>query len=156
MLRVRKVFYNAEDENTADESLRLTSLLRQLLSLYHYRTIKTELAWLKQQREMVKMAQQLDALNRHSQHIAHYNRDYFSAMSDRNTQRALSLMDMRKWLEKEQGMVQQQQDTILRIKQQETDYLRQCDKVAAHFQLVVGKRKRQEKFRFILEHLHAI
>ncbi len=156
MLRVRKVVYNAEDENTADESLRLTSLLRQLLSLYHYRTVKTELAWLKQQREMVKMAQQLDALNRHLQHIAHYNRDYFSAMSDRNTQRALSLMDMRKWLEKEQGMVQQQQDAILRIKQQETDYLCQCDEVAAHFQQVIGKRKRQEKFRFILEQLHAI
>jgi len=156
MHRIRKVFYSEEDENAADESLRLTSLLRQLLSLYHYRTVKTELAWLKQQREMLKMAQQLDALNRHSQHIDQYNRDYFFAMSDRNTQRALSLMDMRKWLEKEQAMVQQQQDAILRIKQQETDYLRQCDKVAAHFQLVVGKRKRQEKFRFILEHLHAI
>nr|WP_254703686.1 hypothetical protein [Kosakonia sacchari] len=131
-------------------------LLHQLLSLYHYRTVKTELAWLKQQREKVKMAQQLDALNRHSQHISQFNREYFSAMNDKNTQRVLSLMDMRKWLEKEQGMVQQQQDAILRIKQQETDYLRQCDKVAAHFQLVVGKRKRQEKFRFILEHLHAI
>ncbi|MDN2486829.1 MULTISPECIES: hypothetical protein [Kosakonia] len=150
------MFYNEENENSADESLRLTMLLRQLLSLYHYRTVKTELAWLKQQREKVKMAQQLDALNRHSQHISQFNREYFSAMNDKNTQRVLSLMDMRKWLEKEQGMVQQQQDAILRIKQQETDYLRQCDKVAAHFQLVVGKRKRQEKFRFILEHLHAI
>ncbi|WP_200551138.1 hypothetical protein [Kosakonia sp. LAM2021] len=156
MLRIRKVFYNEEDENAADKSLRLTSLLRQLLSLYHYRTVKTELAWLKQQREMVKMAQQLDALNRHSQHIAQYNRDYFCSMSDRNTQRALSLMDMRKWLEKEQAMVQQQQDAVSRVKEQETDYLRQCDKVAAHFQQVIGKRKRQEKFRFILEHLHAI
>ncbi|WP_367890298.1 hypothetical protein [Kosakonia sacchari] len=150
------MFYNEENENSADESLRLTMLLHQLLSLYHYRTVKTELAWLKQQREKVKMAQQLDALNRHSQHISQFNREYFSAMNDKNTQRVLSLMDMRKWLEKEQGMVQQQQDAILRIKQQETDYLRQCDKVAAHFQLVVGKRKRQEKFRFILEHLHAI
>ncbi|AHJ75999.1 hypothetical protein C813_15720 [Kosakonia sacchari SP1] len=156
MRRVRKVFYNEENENSADESLRLTMLLHQLLSLYHYRTVKTELAWLKQQREKVKMAQQLDALNRHSQHISQFNREYFSAMNDKNTQRVLSLMDMRKWLEKEQGMVQQQQDAILRIKQQETDYLRQCDKVAAHFQLVVGKRKRQEKFRFILEYLHAI
>ncbi|WP_238593044.1 hypothetical protein [Kosakonia sacchari] len=150
------MFYNEENENSADESLRLTMLLHQLLSLYHYRTVKTELAWLKQQREKVKMAQQLDALNRHSQHISQFNREYFSAMNDKNTQRVLSLMDMRKWLEKEQGMVQQQQDAILRIKQQETDYLRQCDKVAAHFQLVVGKRKRQEKFRFILEYLHAI
>lgn len=156
MRRVRKVFYNEESENSTDESLRLTTLLRQLLSLYHYRTVKTELTWVKQQRERVKMAQQLDALNKHSQHIAQFNREYFSAMSDQNTQRALSLMDMRKWLEKEQAMVQQLQDTVLLIKQQEIDYLRQCDEVDAYFQLVIGKRKRQEKFRFILEHLHAI
>jgi len=156
MRRVRKVFYNEESENSTDESLRLTTLLRQLLSLYHYRTVKTELVWLKQQREMVKMAQQLDALNKHSQHIAQFNRDYFSTMNDKNTQRTLSLMDMRKWLEKEQAMMQQLQDTVLLIKQQKTDYLRQCDEVAAYFQLVIEKRKRQEKFRFILEHLHAI
>lgn len=156
MLLVRKVFYNEEDENVSDESLKFNALLRQLLSLYHYRTVKTELAWLKQQRVMVKMAQQLDALNRHSQHIAHSNRDYFSAMSSRHTQRALSLMDMRKWLEKEQAMVRQLQDVMLLIKQQESDYTRQCDEVAAHFQQVIEKRKRQEKFRFILEHLHAI
>lgn len=156
MRQVRKVFYNEESENSTDESLRLTTLLRQLLSLYHYRTVKTELAWVKQQRERVKMAQQLDALNKHSQHIAQFNREYFSAMSDQNTQRALSLMDMRKWLEKEQAMMQQLQDTVLLIKKKETDYLRQCDEVAAYFQLVTEKRKRQEKFRFILEHLHAI
>lgn len=156
MLRNHKVFYNEEDENVSDESLKFNTLLRQLLSLYHYRMVKTELAWLKQQRVMVKMAQQLDALNHHSQHIAQLNRDYFSAMSGRHTQRALSLIDMRKWLEKEQAMVRQLQDVMLLIKQQESDYTRQRDEVAEHFQQVIEKRKRQEKFRFILEHLHAI